>query len=59
MTPTWRGRNKRTKVSDEEMKIALKEEKTIHAALSRLHMAAKGGNYKRATRLLREILNDM
>lgn len=57
-TPTWRGRNKNTgkkKVSDKIFLKALKEEKSIRQALLRIGLAAKGANYDRAKRLIKNI----
>ena len=54
-TNTFRGRNVNTgrqKVSDEELIIALAEEPNIHAALLRVNLAPKGGNYTRAKKLM-------
>jgi hypothetical protein len=58
ITDTWRGRNKnsmKNNVSDEEMIIALTGSKTIRQALLSLGLAAKGGNYNRAKKLLLKI----
>jgi 5-methylcytosine-specific restriction endonuclease McrA len=59
ITPTWRGRNKparngNNKVTDEEMLEALGSTTSIRQALLSLGLAAKGGNYTRAKRLLDE-----
>lgn len=60
LTKSWRGRNvnKSTKytkkVSDDELLNALYDEKTIRAALIKVGLAPKGGNYKRAYNLLSE-----
>jgi hypothetical protein len=54
-TDNWRGRNinKGTKkVSDEELLESLLESKSIHTALMKVKLAPKGGNYKRASKLL-------
>lgn len=52
-TDTWRGRNKAKKrVSDEELIYALKNTCNIRQALYAVGIAPKGGNYKRAKRLL-------
>lgn len=54
-TDNWRGRNinKGTmKVSDEELLQSLLESKSIHTALMNVKLAPKGGNYKRASKLL-------
>lgn len=51
-TLTWRGRNARVKVSDEEMLAALREYSSITQALTALGMAAKGGNFARAKKLM-------
>lgn len=53
-TPTWRGKNIKNTVSDEVLLKALKEEKTIRQALLSVGLAGKGGNYKRANKLLLE-----
>jgi 5-methylcytosine-specific restriction endonuclease McrA len=57
MTHTWRGRNKNKgksgkRVSDEEMIEALKTTTSIRQALLKVGLAAKGGNYFRAKRLI-------
>jgi hypothetical protein len=57
MTHTWRGRNKNKgksgkRVSDEEMIDALKTTTSIRQALLKVGLAAKGGNYFRAKRLI-------
>lgn len=59
-TPTWRGRNvkKGTRVSDTTLKNALVETENIRQALAMVGMAPKGGNYKRADRLLDHIYAD-
>jgi len=58
-TDTWRGRNKvsqgKTKVSDEKLIAALKNNKSIRAALLEVGLAAKGGNYSRCKRLLARV----
>lgn len=55
-TPTFRGYNKklsgRVKVTDEELLTALRECSNIRQALQSVGLAAKGGNYERATRLI-------
>jgi len=52
ITPTWRGKNKAdSKVTDEELITALNETDNIRQALLSVGMAAKGANYRRATRL--------
>jgi hypothetical protein len=57
-TPTFRGYNKslsgKKKVSDEELLTALKESRNIRHALQTVGLAAKGGNYERATKLLKK-----
>jgi hypothetical protein len=57
LTPTFRGYNKtltgKVKVTDEELKKALNEEPSIRKALQRVGLAAKGGNYERANKLLK------
>lgn len=58
LTPTWRGRNINsgiTKVSDQELLTALKECSNIRQALQSVGLAAKGGNYTRAQKLLKNI----
>jgi len=56
LTPTFRGYNKsltgKAKVSDEKLLTALNETDNIRQALQKVGLAAKGGNYKRAKRLL-------
>ncbi len=53
LTPTWRGRNRTScrRVSDEMLVSAMRECGTISAALTKLGLAPKGNNYKRAHRL--------
>jgi len=56
ITPTWRGRNinKGTrKVTDDELIAALTNTGNIRQALLSVGLAAKGGNYARAKRLMR------
>ena len=56
ITPTWRGRNinkGERKVTDNNLISALKKEKNIRQALLSVGLAAKGGNYARAERLMR------
>jgi hypothetical protein len=61
LTPTWRGRginssNKHIKkISDIKLIDALKSEKSIRAALIKVGLAPKGGNYSRAYKLIEEI----
>ena len=50
-TETWRGRNKARKATDEEMIAAIKATTSLRKALEMLGMAAKGGNYKRISKL--------
>jgi 5-methylcytosine-specific restriction endonuclease McrA len=56
ITPTWRGRNtpyrNTVEVSDEDLIKCLQETNSIRQALLKAGMAAKGGNYIRAKRLL-------
>lgn len=57
ITDTWRGRNKPKKngvnvVSDEALEKLLRESKNIRQGLLKAGLAAKGGNYERAKRLL-------
>lgn len=58
-TETWRGRGIRgynknaLKVSDQDLQQALKTHSSIRAALLSVGLAAKGGNYERAYRLLK------
>jgi len=59
LTHTWRGRNKNSgktgkRVSDADLLLALKEELSIRAALIRVGLAPKGGNYFRAKRMLED-----
>jgi Zn finger protein HypA/HybF involved in hydrogenase expression len=54
-TDTWRGRNKRVYSTDEQMIDAIKNNKSLRQALESLGMAAKGGNYKRISKLAKEI----
>jgi Zn finger protein HypA/HybF involved in hydrogenase expression len=54
-TPTFRGRNintGQTKIDDETLLHALKSTRNIHSALISVGLAPKGGNYKRAKKLL-------
>ena len=57
-TPTFRGYNKsltgKKKVSDQELLTALAECSNIRQALQKVGLAAKGGNYERATRLAKK-----
>lgn len=56
-TPTYRNRNRKKpsqKVSENDLRAALRETKNIHQALWKVGLTAKGGNYKRAKRLLLE-----
>ena len=57
-TKTWRGRNKSSKarepISDEDFVKALTESSNIRQALLSLGLAAKGGNYYRAHRIIDE-----
>lgn len=61
LTPTWRGRginssNKHIKkISDNELIEVLKNEKSVRAALIKVGLAPKGGNYSRAYKLMNEI----
>ena len=58
LTPTWRGRNKNfgiTKVSDAELLTALQDSSNIRQALQKVGLAAKGGNYARATKLMKQM----
>jgi hypothetical protein len=54
-TDTFKGRNNtgKTKVSDKELLTALNECANIRQALISVGLAAKGGNYERAKRLLK------
>lgn len=55
LTDTFRGYNKklngRVKVTDTELLTALRECSNIRQALQKVGLAAKGGNYERATKL--------
>ena len=56
-TDTFRGRNKNSgkqKVTDAELLTALSKCNNIRQALQSVGLAAKGGNYERATRLLKK-----
>lgn len=53
-TLTWRGRNKNRTATDEKFIAALRDHRSICAALNSMSMAAKGGNYRRAKRLIAE-----
>jgi hypothetical protein len=61
-TPTWKGKGKKNhgknKVTDEELVIALREHKTISAALESVNLG-KGWNYSRCHRLIDEYDIDM
>ena len=50
-TLTWRGRNNRKKVSDDEMRVAIETTSSLRKALVSLGMADKGGNYERAKKI--------
>lgn len=58
-TPTFRGYNKsltgKKKVSDQELLTALSECSNIRQALQKVGLAAKGGNYERASKLAKTI----
>ena len=61
ITETWRGRNKPSKngvsfISDDELLKCLKESKNIRQGLLKAGIAAKGANYERANRLLKNIV---
>lgn len=53
ITPTWRGKNKKScnRVSDKEAIEAIKSEPTIRQALIKCGLSPRGGNYKRFSRL--------
>lgn len=53
ITDTWRGRNKRSTVSDDELTHALRISKNIRQALLLVGLSARGANYERAKRLLK------
>lgn len=58
LTPTWKGRNKknkRSKISDEEIKTAIKSSSSIRQALMLVGLSPKGQNYRRAKRLALEV----
>lgn len=58
LTPTWKGRNKkneRLKISDEEIKTAIKSSTSIRQALMLVGLSPKGQNYRRAKRLALEV----
>jgi len=57
ITPTWRGRNKKScnKVDDAAAIDAIKSEPTIRQALIKCGLSPKGGNYKRFTKLKKSI----
>lgn len=59
ITPTWRGKNKKScnRVSDAAAIEAIKSEPSIRQALLKCGLAAKGGNYKRFTRLKEQNLS--
>ena len=55
VTPNWRGKNinnGKTKVSDEQLLTSLKKHNSIRKGLIEVGLAAKGGNYTRAKKLL-------
>ena len=55
ITDTWRGRNKSKRsdtITDEFLLQCLRETDTIRLGLLKAGLSAKGGNYKRARRLL-------
>jgi 5-methylcytosine-specific restriction endonuclease McrA len=56
MTKTWRGRNinsGKIKVDDDTLLTALTTEVSIRAALNKVGLTPKGGNYERCYKLLR------
>lgn len=55
LTPTWKGRNKRTKkyLTDEELTLILKQAPNICQGLTLAGMSPRGANYKRAKKLLK------
>lgn len=58
LTPTWRGKNKKShqqRVSDEQLIEALKKYSSIRQALLSVGMAGKGNNYNRANYLKKKI----
>lgn len=58
LTPTWKGRNKknkRLKVSDEDLKMAITSSPSIRQALMIVGLSPRGQNYRRANRLALEI----
>ena len=61
ITPTWRGRNKkskRNKISDEELfSVLIKHDWNMRQSLLEVGLSAKGGNYKRCHALKREYEN--
>ncbi len=60
ITPTWRGRNKRSrvKVTDEQAIDALNTEPSIRQALIKCGLTPKGGNYKRFSDLNIKLMGD-
>lgn len=54
-TPTWRGRNINSgviRIPDNELLDAILQTKNIRSALIKVQLSPKGGNYKRAKKLL-------
>lgn len=62
LTSTWRGRNKNTvrNINDDEklLEALLTNEWNMRKALISLNMSAKGGNYKRCHRLIKEYVEN-
>ena len=54
-TPTWCGRNNSKRVTDDELREAIRQTASLRQALVFLGMADKGGNYKRIKRLAAEM----
>lgn len=63
LTSTWRGRNKkqnRDKITDSILiDVLVKHKFNIRQSLLELGLAAKGGNYKRCYRLIKDIENNI
>lgn len=62
LTDTYRGKNinsGKQKVDDKDFILALKEKENISQALYSLGLTPKGGNYKRAYKLLESIKNTL
>lgn len=59
LTETWRGRNTvfKKNISDEDFYQAILSENSIHKACIKLGIAPKGGNYKRAKKIIQNYID--